>query len=87
MKDKIGEILNNKVTMEYQSATRQLNVKFKNLQLKKFKRSEQRWTESVMEEKFALLFQTNFKVGGDLDFHVWVNISLRFHKFKSFFLI
>jgi len=31
------------------------------MQLKKIKRAEKRGTESVMEEKFALLFSTSFQ--------------------------
>jgi signal transducer and activator of transcription 5B len=42
------------------------------MQLKKIKRAEKKGTESVMDEKFALLFQSNFAVGhGDIVFSVW----------------
>lgn len=37
-----GDILNNTGTMEYQQATRQLSVSFRNMQLKKIKRAEKR---------------------------------------------
>lgn len=67
-----GEILNNSGTMEYQQATRQLSVSFRNMQLKKIKRAEKKGTESVMDEKFSLFFQSQFNVGGgELMFHVW----------------
>ncbi|KAK9870367.1 hypothetical protein WA026_007935 [Henosepilachna vigintioctopunctata] len=67
-----GEILNNTGTMEYQQATRQLSVSFRNMQLKKIKRAEKKGTESVMDEKFSLLFQSQFSVGGgELMFQVW----------------
>lgn len=67
-----GEILNNTGTMEYQQATRQLAVSFRNMQLKKIKRAEKKGTESVMDEKFSLLFQSHFNVGGgELMFQVW----------------
>ncbi|XP_045471331.1 signal transducer and activator of transcription 5B isoform X3 [Harmonia axyridis] len=67
-----GEILNNTGTMEYQQATRQLSVSFRNMQLKKIKRAEKKGTESVMDEKFSLLFQSHFNVGGgELMFQVW----------------
>uniref|UniRef100_V5G239 Signal transducer and activator of transcription n=1 Tax=Anoplophora glabripennis TaxID=217634 RepID=V5G239_ANOGL len=67
-----GEILNNSGTMEYQQATRQLSVSFRNMQLKKIKRAEKKGTESVMDEKFSLLFQSQFSVGGgELMFQVW----------------
>lgn len=45
-------------------SSRQLSVKFRNLQLCKIKRAEKKGTESVMDEKFALLFQSQFSVGG-----------------------
>ncbi|KRT82459.1 hypothetical protein AMK59_3814 [Oryctes borbonicus] len=70
--DASGEILNNTGTMEYQQASRQLSVSFRNMQLKKIKRAEKKGTESVMDEKFSLLFQSQFSVGGgELMFHVW----------------
>jgi len=42
------------------------------MQLKKIKRTEKKGTESVMDEKFSLLFQSQFCVGGgELVFQVW----------------
>ena len=58
-----GEILNNKQTMEYHQATGQLSVSFRNMSLKKIKRAEKKGTESVMDEKFALLFWSEFPIG------------------------
>lgn len=56
----------------YLQATRQLSVSFRNMQLKKIKRAEKKGTESVMDEKFSLLFQSQFSVGvGELVFQVW----------------
>ncbi|XP_043192536.1 signal transducer and activator of transcription 5B-like isoform X2 [Amphibalanus amphitrite] len=70
--DASGEILNNTGTMEYHQATRQLAVNFRNMQLRKIKRAEKKGTESVMDEKFSLLFQSQFTVGGgELVFQVW----------------
>ncbi|CAA9998835.1 unnamed protein product [Nesidiocoris tenuis] len=70
--DASGEILNNTGVMEYQVATRQLAVSFRNMQLKKIKRAEKKGTESVMDEKFSLLFSSQFSVGsGELMFQVW----------------
>jgi len=67
-----GDILNNTGTMEYHQGTRQLSVSFRNMQLKKIKRAEKKGTESVMDEKFSLLFQSQFSVGGgELVFQVW----------------
>ena len=56
--------------MEFHSATRQVSVTFRNLQLKRIRRTEKKGTESVMEEKFSVLFWTEFQVG-ELKFQVW----------------
>lgn len=70
--DMSGEILNNTGSMEYQQASRQLSVSFRNMQLRKIKRAEKKGTESVMDEKFSLLFTSQFSVGGgELHFQVW----------------
>jgi signal transducer and activator of transcription 5B len=41
----------------------------RNLQLKKIKRTEKKGTESVMDEKFSVVFWTEFNVG-ELKFQV-----------------
>ena len=64
-----GDILNGNGTMEFHSATKQVSVTFRNLQLKKIKRTEKKGTESVMDEKFSVLFWTEFQVG-ELKFQV-----------------
>lgn len=52
--------------------SRQLSICFRNMQLKKIKRTEKKGTESVTDEKFSLLFQSQFTVGGgELTFDVW----------------
>lgn len=58
-----GEILNNTGNLELQQATRHLTCNLRNMQLKKIKRAEKKGTESVMDEKFALLFQSKFQTG------------------------
>jgi len=65
-----GDILNGHGTMEYHSSNNQVSVSFRNLQLKKIKRTEKRGTESVMDEKFSVLFWTDFQLG-DLKFQMW----------------
>ncbi len=65
-----GDILNGTGTMEYQNATKQVSVTFRNLQLKKIKRTEKKGTESVMDEKFSVIFWTDFTVG-ELKFQLW----------------
>jgi len=65
-----GDILNGQGNMEFHAATRQVSVTFRNLQLKRIKRTEKKGTESVMEEKFSVLFWTEFQIG-ELKFQVW----------------
>ncbi|TKS90280.1 Signal transducer and activator of transcription 5B [Collichthys lucidus] len=66
-----GEILNNNCVMEYQQATGTLSAHFRNMSLKRIKRSDRRGAESVTEEKFTVLFESQFSVGGnELVFHV-----------------
>jgi len=65
-----GDILNSQGTMEYHGASKQVSVSFRNLQLKKIKRTEKKGTESVMDEKFSVLFWTEFTVS-ELKFQLW----------------
>ncbi|PVD35680.1 hypothetical protein C0Q70_02643 [Pomacea canaliculata] len=70
--EKSGEILNNCGTMEYHSGSGELSVNFRNMQLKQIKRSDKKGSEAVTEEKFCILFTSDFNVGGnDLVFQVW----------------
>lgn len=64
--DLSGEILNNGNILEYQENTRQLVCQFRNMQLKKIKRTEKKGTESVMDEKFVLLFHSVFRIAAPL---------------------
>ncbi|XP_061565284.1 signal transducer and activator of transcription 5B-like isoform X1 [Cololabis saira] len=69
--DSSGEILNNNCVMEYHQATGTLSAHFRNMSLKRIKRSDRRGAESVTEEKFTILFESQFSVGGnELVFHV-----------------
>ncbi|KAH9498194.1 Signal transducer and activator of transcription 5B [Bulinus truncatus] len=70
--DTSGDILNNTGTMEYQTSNGQLSISFRNMQLKKIKRADKKGSEAVTEEKFCILFQSEFSVGGnELVFQVW----------------
>ncbi len=48
---------------------------FRNMSLKKIKRAEKKGTESVMDEKFALLFWSEFSIGNG-EFHYQVSSRL-----------
>jgi len=52
-----GEILNNSSIMEYHPQSGVLSVNFRNMSLRRIKRSDKRGAESVTEEKFTILFQ------------------------------
>uniref|UniRef100_A0A671NHT1 Signal transducer and activator of transcription n=1 Tax=Sinocyclocheilus anshuiensis TaxID=1608454 RepID=A0A671NHT1_9TELE len=66
-----GEILNNNCVMEYHQTTGTLSAHFRTMSLKRIKRSDRRGAESVTEEKFTVLFESQFSVGGnELVFHV-----------------
>uniref|UniRef100_A0A8C8DDH4 Signal transducer and activator of transcription n=1 Tax=Oryzias sinensis TaxID=183150 RepID=A0A8C8DDH4_9TELE len=61
--DSSGEILNNNCVMEYHQTTGTLSAHFRNMSLKRIKRSDRRGAESVTEEKFTILFESQFSVG------------------------
>lgn len=58
-----GEIINNTVPLENSVPGSCCSALFKNLLLKKIKRCERKGTESVTEEKCAVLFSTSFTLG------------------------
>lgn len=58
-----GEIMNNTVPLENSIPGNCCSALFKNLLLKKIKRCERKGTESVTEEKCAVLFSTSFTLG------------------------
>nr|XP_010944586.1 PREDICTED: LOW QUALITY PROTEIN: signal transducer and activator of transcription 6 [Camelus bactrianus] len=58
-----GEIINNTVPLENSVPGNCCSALFKNLLLKKIKRCERKGTESVTEEKCAVLFSTSFALG------------------------
>lgn len=59
-----GEILNNRKAMSYTHEDNVMQASFKNMSLKKIKRSGSK-VEQVTEEKFALVFSTSFNIGGE----------------------
>ncbi|XP_051863017.1 signal transducer and transcription activator isoform X2 [Drosophila albomicans] len=65
-----GEIQNCSSTMEYQQSNQVFSASFRNMQLKKIKRAEKKGTESVMDEKFALLFYATATVN-NYQIRVW----------------
>uniref|UniRef100_A0A671T9J2 Signal transducer and activator of transcription n=1 Tax=Sinocyclocheilus anshuiensis TaxID=1608454 RepID=A0A671T9J2_9TELE len=76
--DSSGEILNNNCVMEYHQTTGTLSAHFRNMSLKRIRRSDRRGAESVTEEKFTILFESQFSVGGN-ELVFQVKVSLRGH--------
>uniref|UniRef100_UPI00358E64A9 signal transducer and activator of transcription 5B-like isoform X2 n=1 Tax=Myxine glutinosa TaxID=7769 RepID=UPI00358E64A9 len=60
-----GDILNSCCVMEFQQSSGMLAANFRNMSLKKIKRSDRRGAEMVTEEKFTILFQSQFSIGGN----------------------
>ncbi|XP_072349799.1 signal transducer and activator of transcription 5B-like isoform X2 [Scyliorhinus torazame] len=66
-----GEIMNNTSLLEFSNATKTTSASFRNMSLKKIKRSDRRGTESVTEEKFAVLFSSELSIiGSEMKCHV-----------------
>ena len=60
--------------MDCQNIKKELSVEFPNLQLKKIKRPEKHANKGVMEEKFSIVFWTEFVMGEgepELKFQLW----------------
>ncbi|XP_031506907.1 signal transducer and activator of transcription 6 isoform X2 [Papio anubis] len=62
-RESTGEIINNTVPLENSIPGNCCSALFKNLLLKKIKRCERKGTESVTEEKCAVLFSASFTLG------------------------
>ena len=75
---------NNYVKFPIIQATGQLSVSFRNMSLKKIKRAEKKGTESVMDEKFALLFWSEFSIGNG-EFHY--QVSCRSERLGDFYSV
>uniref|UniRef100_A0AAQ4PIW6 Signal transducer and activator of transcription n=1 Tax=Gasterosteus aculeatus aculeatus TaxID=481459 RepID=A0AAQ4PIW6_GASAC len=79
--DSSGEILNNNCVMEYHQTTGTLSAHFRNMSLKRIKRSDRRGAESVTEEKFTILFESQFSVGGN---ELVFQVKVRWRRLKRF---
>ncbi|CAI9560091.1 unnamed protein product [Staurois parvus] len=74
LNDGAGEIENGRSVFEFTKATRTCGAVFKNMLLKKIKRCERKGSESVTEEKCAILFTAEFTFNGSI--HVIQALSL-----------
>uniref|UniRef100_A0A665VTP7 Signal transducer and activator of transcription 6-like n=1 Tax=Echeneis naucrates TaxID=173247 RepID=A0A665VTP7_ECHNA len=62
--DNVGELINNTAILEHNSASKSTCANFRNMSIKKIKRADRKGSESVTEEKFALLFSTEITITG-----------------------
>ncbi|XP_069762495.1 signal transducer and activator of transcription 5B-like isoform X1 [Narcine bancroftii] len=66
-----GEIMNSTSLLEFSNASKTTSANFRNMSLKKIKRSDRRGTESVTEEKFAVLFSSELSItGSEMNYQV-----------------
>ncbi|KAM6977776.1 LOW QUALITY PROTEIN: signal transducer and transcription activator 6-like [Aplochiton taeniatus] len=74
--ENVGEVINNTAILEHNTSTKSTCATFRNMSIKKIKRADRKGSESVTEEKFALLFSTEITITGcDTPFRIQI-ISL-----------
>ncbi|XP_059912978.1 signal transducer and activator of transcription 6 isoform X1 [Gadus macrocephalus] len=62
--DNVGELINNTAILEHHPTSKSTCATFRNMSVKKIKRADRKGTESVTEEKFAILFSTDINITG-----------------------
>ncbi|XP_056278586.1 signal transducer and activator of transcription 6 isoform X2 [Pseudoliparis swirei] len=62
--DNVGELINNAAVLEHNTSSKSTYATFRNMSIKKIKRADRKGSESVTEEKFALLFSTEITITG-----------------------
>lgn len=62
--DNVGELINNTAILEHNTASKSTCATFRNMSIKKIKRADRKGSESVTEEKFALLFSAEISITG-----------------------
>ncbi|XP_034028220.1 signal transducer and activator of transcription 6 isoform X2 [Thalassophryne amazonica] len=62
--DNVGELINNTAILEHNTASKSTCANFRHMSIKKIKRADRRGSESVTEEKFALLFSAEITITG-----------------------
>ncbi|XP_077456784.1 signal transducer and activator of transcription 6 [Stigmatopora argus] len=71
LSDNVGEVINNTAILEHNTASKSTCATFRNMSIKKIKRADRKGSESVTEEKFALLFSTEITItGSDTPFKI-----------------
>uniref|UniRef100_A0A3Q3K9Y5 Signal transducer and activator of transcription n=1 Tax=Monopterus albus TaxID=43700 RepID=A0A3Q3K9Y5_MONAL len=62
--DHVGELINNSAILEHNTASKTTCATFRNMSIKRIKRADRKGSESVTEEKFALLFSAEITITG-----------------------
>ncbi|TNN82845.1 Signal transducer and activator of transcription 6 [Liparis tanakae] len=75
--DNVGELINNSAVLEHNTSSKSTYATFRNMSIKKIKRADRKGSESVTEEKFALLFSTEITITGcDTPYRIQDNNAL-----------
>ncbi|XP_048033277.1 signal transducer and activator of transcription 6 isoform X1 [Megalobrama amblycephala] len=62
--ENVGELINSTAILEHNTASKSTCATFRNMSIRKIKRADRKGSESVTEEKFALLFTTEMTITG-----------------------
>uniref|UniRef100_A0A8C1SDQ0 Signal transducer and activator of transcription n=1 Tax=Cyprinus carpio TaxID=7962 RepID=A0A8C1SDQ0_CYPCA len=62
--ENVGELINSTAILEHNTASKNTCATFRNMSIRKIKRADRKGSESVTEEKFALLFTTELTITG-----------------------
>uniref|UniRef100_W5MIA7 Signal transducer and activator of transcription 6, interleukin-4 induced n=1 Tax=Lepisosteus oculatus TaxID=7918 RepID=W5MIA7_LEPOC len=63
-RENVGELINNSAILDHNASTKSTCATFRNMSIKKIKRADRKGSESVTEEKFALLFSCEISITG-----------------------
>uniref|UniRef100_A0A8C6Q1M5 Signal transducer and activator of transcription n=1 Tax=Nothobranchius furzeri TaxID=105023 RepID=A0A8C6Q1M5_NOTFU len=73
--ENVGDVINNAAVLEHNTSTKCSCATFRNMSIKRIRRADRKGSESVTEEKFALLFSTEISITGcDTSFKIqWIS--------------
>ncbi|XP_062397256.1 signal transducer and activator of transcription 6 [Sardina pilchardus] len=62
--ENVGELINSTAILEHNPSSKSMCANFRNMSIKKIKRADRKGSESVTEEKFAILFTADIAITG-----------------------
>ncbi|XP_031421647.1 signal transducer and activator of transcription 6 isoform X2 [Clupea harengus] len=62
--ENVGELINSTAILEHNPSSKSMCANFRNMSIKKIKRADRKGSESVTEEKFAILFTADIAIAG-----------------------